>query len=62
MEHCYKNNVTDVRHCADRIKLRNMSSALAGVVQWIECRPVNQRTAASIPSQGICLGCGQGPQ
>ena len=31
--------------------------ALAGVVQWIECRPANQRVACSIPSQGTCLGC-----
>ena len=31
-------------------------SALAGVAQWIECRPVNQKVAGSIPSQGTCLG------
>ena len=37
-------------------------TALAGVAQWIECRPVNQRVAGSIPSQGTCLGCGPGPQ
>ena len=36
--------------------------ALAGVAQWIECRPVNQRVVSSIPSQGTCLGCGLGPQ
>ena len=36
--------------------------ALAGVAQWIELRPVNQRVAGSIPSQGTCLGCGPGPQ
>ena len=30
--------------------------------QWIECRPVNQRVAGSIPSWGTCLGCGPGPQ
>ena len=34
------------------------SFALAGVTQWIECRPVNQRVSGSIPSQGTCLGCG----
>ena len=38
------------------------SSALAGVAQWIERRPVNQRVASTIPSQGTCLGCGPGPQ
>ena len=37
-------------------------TALAGVAQWIECWPVNQRIADSIPSQGTCLGCGPGPQ
>ena len=37
-----------------------MYIALAGVAQWIECRPENQRVASSIPSQGTCLGCGLG--
>ena len=29
----------------------------AGVPQWTEYRPANQRAAGSIPSQGTCLGC-----
>ena len=36
--------------------------ALAGVAQWTEQRPVNQRVVSSIPSQGTCLGCGPRPQ
>ena len=36
--------------------------ALAGVAQWIECRPVNQGVTGSIPTQGTSLGCGSGPQ
>ena len=44
------------------IKNFRFTVALAGVAQWIECRPVNQRIASSIPSQGICLGCGPGLQ
>ena len=36
--------------------------ALAGVAQWIECWPVNQWVAGSVPSRGTCLGCRQGPQ
>ena len=36
--------------------------ALAGVAQWIGCRPVNQTVAGSIPSQGTCLGCRPCPQ
>ena len=36
--------------------------ALAGVAQWIEYWPVNQRVAGSIPSQGTCLGYRPGPQ
>ena len=36
--------------------------ALAGMAQWIECQPVNQSIASSIPSQGTCLGCRPGPQ
>ena len=35
-----------------------MKKALAGVAQWIERRPVNQRVTGWIPSQGTCLGCG----
>ena len=37
-------------------------SVLAGVAQWIECQPANQRVTGSIPSQGTCLGCGPDPQ
>ena len=37
-------------------------TVLAGVAQWIECRPVNQRVDGSIPSQGTCLGCRPGPE
>ena len=33
---------------------------LAGVAQWIECWPANQRVTNLIPSQGICLGCRPG--
>ena len=36
--------------------------ALAGVAQWIECRPSNQRVASSVSSQGTCLGFRPGPQ
>ena len=36
--------------------------ALAGVAPRIEHGPENQRAAGSIPSQGICLDCGLGPQ
>ena len=42
--------------------IKKLSTALTGVAQWIECWPVNQRVAVSIPSQGTCLGCGPGPQ
>ena len=39
-----------------------MVGALAGVVHWIECQLSNQKIASLIPSQGMCLGCWQGPQ
>ena len=39
-----------------------MSSVLAGVAQWTECPPANQRVTGLIPSQGTCLGCRPGPQ
>ena len=41
---------------------KNVYLDVAGVAQWIECWPVNQRVAGSIPSQGTCHGCGPGPQ
>ena len=44
------------------ITYKIMNLALAGVAQWIECRPANQRIAGLIPSQGTCLGCGPGPE
>ena len=42
--------------------LRGICLALAGVAQWIECGPANQRVASSIPSEGTCLGCRPGPR
>ena len=35
---------------------------LSGVTQWVEHGPVNKMVTSSIPSQGTCLGCKQGPQ
>ena len=40
---------------------RRTNRALAGVAQWVECWPVNQRVSVLIPCQGTCLGCGPGP-
>ena len=42
--------------------IRKFALALAGVAQWIEHQPVNQKVAGSIPSQGTCVGCEPGPQ
>ena len=36
--------------------------ALAGVAQWTEHWPVNQKVATLIPSQGTSLDCRPGPQ
>ena len=37
--------------------------ALAGIAQWIECRPVNKGGVTGlIPSQGTSPGCTPGPQ
>ena len=41
--------------------LKFSSLALAGVAQWIEHGPVNQRVTGLIPSQGTCLGYGPSP-
>ena len=40
----------------------NKKEALAGLAQWVERQPANQRVTGSIPSQGKCLGCRPGPQ
>ena len=42
------------------VHLKIVKMALAGVAQWIECQPANQRVAGLIPSQSTCLGCGLG--
>ena len=41
---------------------KGITLALAGVAQWIELWPENQRVASSVPSQGTCLGCRPSPQ
>ena len=35
---------------------------LAGITQWMERGPANQRVPGLTPSQGTCLGCGPDPQ
>ena len=45
----------------DTMTIKN-TAALAGVAQWIERRPANQKVASLIPSEGTCLGCEPGPQ
>ena len=42
--------------CTQIIKIKIATWALAGVAQWIEHGPVNQRVAGSIPSQSTYLG------
>ena len=37
------------------------STALAGVAQWIECKPVKQGVTCSIPSQAHAWVAGQVP-
>ena len=44
------------------VPIKRNRVALAGVAQWIECWPENQRVAGLIPSQGTCLGCRPGLQ
>ena len=50
------------RSQSSNISFKKHFLALAGVSQWIERRPVNQKVSGSVPSQGTCLGCGPGPQ
>ena len=39
--------------------VKTVDLALAGVAQWIEHQPANQKVAGSISSQSICLVAGQ---
>ena len=41
---------------------KTKKGVLDDVAQWIEYWPVNPKVASSIPSQGICLGCGSSPK
>ena len=51
--YCY---VTEL-HAYDFVKKKKgWGAVLAGVVQWIEYRPENQRVASSIPSLGHVSG------
>ena len=49
----------NANHMEERItdrEDRNTEVALAGVAQWIECQPANQRVTGSIPSLGHMPG------
>ena len=60
----HDSRISFVPHCA---MLRRWSfkkllkCALAGVAEWIERQPLNQRVTSLIPSQSTCLGCRPGP-
>ena len=58
------NKMNPKRPTLRHIIIKMPKVALAGVAQWIEYMPVNERVASSIPSQGTCLGCrlGQVPR
>ena len=58
IQHCENIDNTVGREAA----FKKANGVLAGVVQWIKCQPENQEVAGSIPSQGMCLGCGPGPK
>ena len=45
-----------------KINTQKSIAALAGVAQWTECLPANQRVAGLIPSQGTCMDYRPGPQ
>nr|KAF6480891.1 hypothetical protein HJG59_010685 [Molossus molossus] len=40
---------------------RNTSSALAGLAQWLERRPLVQRDPGLVPTKGTYLGCSLSP-
>ena len=54
--------LTSRRPCRQNKEKKKKKEALAGVAQWSEHQPANQKVIGSIPSQGTCLGYGPGPQ
>ena len=55
-------SIRDLRSFTTKGVYQKRKPALAGVAQWIEHRPLSQKVAGLIPSQGTYLGCGPGPQ
>ena len=51
-------------HPVTMFNFKKKTVTLAGVDQWVEQQPENQKVtgSGSVPSQGTCLGCGPGPQ
>ena len=50
------------KHLEIKTKKYHLHIVLAGVAQWTECWPVNQKVAGLITGQGTGLGCGPGPR
>ena len=43
-------------------RLKCEKKVLAGVAQWVECWPMNQKVTSSTPGQSTCLGFRPGPR
>ena len=50
---------TSKQNITRAIEIKN--KVLAGMAQWIEHWPTNQKITGSSPSQGPCLGCKPDP-
>ena len=57
-EFLFSYSSTTKRHTT---QFKNQQRALAGVAQWIECRPVNQRVVGLIPTRAHAWFVGQVP-
>ena len=53
-----ENTRVHAHHQGAHVYIKIEIEALAGVAQWIERWPANQKVTGSIPSWGTCLGCG----
>ena len=55
---------TSPKHHAKQMNphTKRRHAALAGVAQWVECWPANQRVTSSIPNWDTCLGYRPDPQ
>ena len=57
---CFERNFQHQMHILEE-KSKTNHLPLAGMAQWVEHQPANQKVTSLILGQGSCLGCRPGP-